>query len=177
MPTAVQTAQLITAVRSGDHRGANQMLEALVAEQRERGFQRGAEELERLRLSLQRRTPQEEASRTPRPQRHPMGSGENPLASMFGSHPDEGEEGEANLDEIPEGLEGLLVKDENQKNLSDIYLYEPVRKAIDQFLLEYCNYTNNPWIHISLNPNLVNRNQTLTFWNHRKHSEGLSNLA
>jgi len=47
----------------------------------------------------------------------------------------------------------------------------------DQFLLEYCNYTNNPWIHISMNPNSVNRNQTLTFWNHRKHSEGLSNLA
>lgn len=47
----------------------------------------------------------------------------------------------------------------------------------DQFLLEYCNYTNNPWLHISLNPNSKNRNQTLTFWNHRKYGDGLTNLA
>lgn len=47
----------------------------------------------------------------------------------------------------------------------------------DQFLLEYCNYTNNPWIHISLNPNSSNRNQTLTFWNHKKYGDGLTNLA
>lgn len=47
----------------------------------------------------------------------------------------------------------------------------------DQFLLEYCNYTNNPWIHISLNKDAKNRNQTLTFWNHRKYGEGLTDLA
>jgi len=46
----------------------------------------------------------------------------------------------------------------------------------DQFLLEYCSYTNNPWIHISLKP-ANNRNQTLTFWNHKKHGEGLTDLA
>lgn len=47
----------------------------------------------------------------------------------------------------------------------------------DQFLLEYCNYTNNPWIHISLKPTGSNRNQISTFWNHKKHSDGLTSLA
>lgn len=47
----------------------------------------------------------------------------------------------------------------------------------DQLLLEYCSYTNNPWLHISLDPSKSNRNQILTFWNHKKHSEGLTNLA
>ena len=45
----------------------------------------------------------------------------------------------------------------------------------DQFLLEYCNYTNNPWIHISYTP--TNRLQVLTFFNHKTHSQGLTQLA
>lgn len=45
----------------------------------------------------------------------------------------------------------------------------------DQLILEYCNYTNNPWIHISFS--LKNRNQVLTFFNHKKHSDGLTQLA
>ena len=46
----------------------------------------------------------------------------------------------------------------------------------DQLLLEYCNYTANPWIHISYSVE-KNKNQILTFYNHKKHSEGLTNLA
>lgn len=45
----------------------------------------------------------------------------------------------------------------------------------DQLILEYCSYTNNPWIHISFS--IKNRNQVLTFFNHRKHSDGLTQLA
>lgn len=46
----------------------------------------------------------------------------------------------------------------------------------DQLLLEYCNYTNNPWVHLSFSGS-NNRKQILTFWNHRKHSDGLAQLA
>ena len=47
----------------------------------------------------------------------------------------------------------------------------------DQFLLEYKNTgTGLPWLHISFNFN-GNRNQILTFFNHRKHSSGLTQLA
>lgn len=46
----------------------------------------------------------------------------------------------------------------------------------DQFLLEYSNYTNNPWIHISFVPG-SNRKQVMTFWNNKKHADGLVNLA
>jgi len=45
----------------------------------------------------------------------------------------------------------------------------------DQLILEYCNYTNNPWIHISLS--VKNRSQVLTFFNHKTHSQGLTQLA
>ena len=45
----------------------------------------------------------------------------------------------------------------------------------DQLILEYCNYTNNPWIHISYSVN--NRSKVLTFFNHKKHSDGLTQLA
>jgi len=45
----------------------------------------------------------------------------------------------------------------------------------DQMLLEYCNYANNPWIHISFSAK--NRNQVLTFFNHKTHSQGLTQLA
>ena len=45
----------------------------------------------------------------------------------------------------------------------------------DQLILEYCSYTNNPWIHISYS--IQNRNQVLTFFNHKTHSQGLTQLA
>jgi hypothetical protein len=46
----------------------------------------------------------------------------------------------------------------------------------DQFILHYCNYTNNPWIHISFQGS-NNRKQVMTFWNNKKHSDGLSKLV
>lgn len=46
----------------------------------------------------------------------------------------------------------------------------------DQLLLEFCAYTNNPWIHISYTDQ-TNRVQVMTFWNHKKHSDGLTQLA
>lgn len=45
----------------------------------------------------------------------------------------------------------------------------------DQLLLEFCNYTKNPWIHISYTAK--NRKQVMTFFNHKKYSDGLSQLA
>lgn len=45
----------------------------------------------------------------------------------------------------------------------------------DQLILEYCSYTNNPWIHISYS--VKNRGQVLTFFNHKTHSQGLTQLA
>jgi uncharacterized protein YcbK (DUF882 family) len=46
----------------------------------------------------------------------------------------------------------------------------------DQLILEFCNYTNNPWVHVSYSVDR-NRTQVLTFFNHKKHSDGLSQLA
>lgn len=46
----------------------------------------------------------------------------------------------------------------------------------DQLLLEYCNYTRNPWIHISFSVE-TNRTQIMTFFNHKRHSDGLTQLA
>lgn len=46
----------------------------------------------------------------------------------------------------------------------------------DQLLLEYCNYTKNPWVHISYSVER-NRTQVMTFFNHKKHSDGLTQLA
>jgi hypothetical protein len=46
----------------------------------------------------------------------------------------------------------------------------------DQLLLEYASTTNNPWIHISVNIK-QRRNQVLTFNNHAKYSDGLTQLA
>lgn len=45
----------------------------------------------------------------------------------------------------------------------------------DQLILEYCSYTNNPWIHVSFS--VKNRSQVLTFFNHKTHSQGLTQLA
>ena len=46
----------------------------------------------------------------------------------------------------------------------------------DQFILHYCNYTNNPWIHISFQGS-NNRKEVMTFWNNKKHSDGLARLV
>jgi len=46
----------------------------------------------------------------------------------------------------------------------------------DQLILEYTSYSNTPWIHISYKGE-NNRKQVMTFWNNRKHSDGLSKLA
>jgi uncharacterized protein YcbK (DUF882 family) len=59
--------------------------------------------------------------------------------------------------------------------------YEIARKLArvlryDQLILEFCNYTNNPWVHVSYSVD-KNRAQVLTFFNHKKHSDGLSQLA
>jgi len=46
----------------------------------------------------------------------------------------------------------------------------------DQLILHYCNYTNNPWIHISFDGS-NNRKEVLTFWNNKKFSSGLAKLV
>lgn len=46
----------------------------------------------------------------------------------------------------------------------------------DQLILEYCNYTNNPWIHVSYSVR-TNRSAVLTFFNHKKYGDGLTQLA
>lgn len=46
----------------------------------------------------------------------------------------------------------------------------------DQLLLEFCAYTNNPWIHISYTGK-TERSQVMTFWNHQKYNDGLTQLA
>lgn len=45
----------------------------------------------------------------------------------------------------------------------------------DQLILEYCSYSKNPWIHVSYS--VKNRDQVLTFFNHKTHSQGLTQLA
>lgn len=45
----------------------------------------------------------------------------------------------------------------------------------DQLILEYCNYSNNPWIHISYSTT-NNRKQTMTFWNNKKYADGIAKL-
>ena len=45
----------------------------------------------------------------------------------------------------------------------------------DQMILEYCSYSKNPWIHVSYA--VKNRSQVLTFFNHKTHSQGLTQLA
>ena len=58
---------------------------------------------------------------------------------------------------------------EMAKQIKDMIIF-------DQLLLEYCEYTNSPWIHISLDAT-KQRKQIMTFFNHKKYADGLSNLA
>ena len=46
----------------------------------------------------------------------------------------------------------------------------------DQMILEYCNYAKNPWIHVSYSVK-TNRSAVLTFFNHKKYGDGLTQLA
>jgi uncharacterized protein YcbK (DUF882 family) len=46
----------------------------------------------------------------------------------------------------------------------------------DQLILEYCNYAKNPWIHVSYSVK-TNRSSVLTFFNHKKYGDGLTQLA
>ena len=46
----------------------------------------------------------------------------------------------------------------------------------DQMILEYCNYAKNPWIHVSYSVK-TNRSSVLTFFNHKKYGDGLTQLA
>ena len=46
----------------------------------------------------------------------------------------------------------------------------------DQLILEYCNYAKNPWIHVSFSVK-TNRSSVLTFFNHKKYGDGLTQLA
>lgn len=46
----------------------------------------------------------------------------------------------------------------------------------DQFILEYAVTANAPWIHISCKRG-SNRRQVMTFYNHKKHKDGLVDLA
>lgn len=127
MPTATQTAQLAASIQSGDRRGAQAILEAMIREQRERGYNRGADELDRVRLSLQR-GPQTTSTRS-----------SSFISQMMGDNPDEREPEEVNPDEIPENLQGLLIPDDNQKNLDQIYLSNPIKEAVNTFLDEFTN--------------------------------------
>lgn len=58
---------------------------------------------------------------------------------------------------------------------------QEIKKLVSfkQLLLEYKNFgTKNPWIHVALSRvQSQNRNQIMTFFNHKKHSDGLSKLA
>ena len=70
----------------------------------------------------------------------------------------------------------LQFKGASKKEYYDIAVKLARVIKYDQFLLEYCNYTNNPWIHISYIDN-QNRNKVMTFFNHSRHSDGLTQLV
>jgi len=70
----------------------------------------------------------------------------------------------------------IQFKGATKKEYYDIAINLAKVIRYDQFILEFCNYTNNPWIHISYSVD-KNRSQVLTFFNHQKHSDGISQLA
>ena len=70
----------------------------------------------------------------------------------------------------------IQFKGASKKEYYDIAVKLASVIKYDQFLLEYCNYTNNPWIHISY-IDKQNRNKVMTFFNHRRHSDGLTQLV
>jgi uncharacterized protein YcbK (DUF882 family) len=70
----------------------------------------------------------------------------------------------------------IQIKGANKKDYYEIAQKLARVLKYDQLILEYCNYSNNPWIHVSYSVD-KNRTQVLTFFNHKKHSDGLSQLA
>jgi len=70
----------------------------------------------------------------------------------------------------------LQFKGVSKKDYYDIA--KALAKVInyDQLLLEYAASTNNPWIHVSVNV-ARRKNQVMTFNNHAKFSNGLTQLA
>ena len=70
----------------------------------------------------------------------------------------------------------IQFKGASKKEYYDIAVKLAKVIKYDQFLLEYCNYTNNPWIHISY-IDKQNRNKVMTFFNHSRHSDGLTQLV
>ena len=65
----------------------------------------------------------------------------------------------------------------NKKEYFEIAKVLATKLNYDQLLLEYASTTNNPWIHISIDPAKRNRTQVSTFNDHSKFSDGLSQLA
>ena len=92
------------------------------------------------------------------------------------------------IDALNEGFRRAGRLDLQRHTLCDLFNHPEIKKSSlilkdafgvvlnDQLILEYCNYTANPWIHVSFSIE-KNRTQVLTFFNHKKHSDGLSNLA
>lgn len=71
----------------------------------------------------------------------------------------------------------IQFKGVNKKEYFEIAKVLATKLNYDQLLLEYASTTNNPWIHISIDPAKRNRTQVLTFNDHSKFSDGLSQLA
>lgn len=70
----------------------------------------------------------------------------------------------------------IQFHDANKKDYYEIAKILAETVPYDQFILEYTSYSNNPWIHISLN-SINNRKQIMTFWNHRKYKNGLHKIS
>lgn len=71
----------------------------------------------------------------------------------------------------------IQFKGISKKEYYDIAKVLATKLNYDQLLLEYASTTNNPWIHISIDPAKRNRTQVMTFNNHAKYADGLSQLA
>lgn len=71
----------------------------------------------------------------------------------------------------------IQFKGISKKDYYEIAKVLATKLNYDQLLLEYASTTNNPWIHISLDPAKANRTQIMTFNNHAKYSNGLTQLA
>jgi len=71
----------------------------------------------------------------------------------------------------------IQIKGLTKKEYYEVANILAEKLSYDQLLLEYASTTNNPWIHISLDPNKNNRTKIMTFNNHTKYRDGLVNLA
>jgi len=71
----------------------------------------------------------------------------------------------------------IQFKGVSKKEYYEIAKILATKLNYDQLLLEYAATTNNPWIHISLDVAKNNRIQVMTFNDHKKYADGLSQLA